>query len=151
MAIKSKDKPRTDLQETYWRFWGMFNLYTKDNTTFCREFKVHPYPSVRSYQDYHIGEPFHIVAGINFRDKEICVGAYFGNLDCYEFWYKHGNRWLESYMGKRLVWNKFKTKGSIYVHTTANFDNEHGWDNAYKVIVETMIKLKNAFKEDVKL
>ena len=33
MAIKSQDKPRTDLQETYWRFWGMFNLYTKDNIT----------------------------------------------------------------------------------------------------------------------
>ena len=105
MAIKSQNKPRTDQQEVYWSFWKEFNLYTKGDATFCREFKVHPYPSVRSYQDYHIGEPFHIVAGINFKDKEIRVGAYFGNLDCYEFWYKYGNRWLESYMGKRLTWN----------------------------------------------
>ena len=66
MAIKSQNKPRTDQQEVYWSFWKEFNLYTKGDATFCREFKVHPYPSVRSYQDYHIGEPFHIVAGINF-------------------------------------------------------------------------------------
>ncbi len=57
MAVQKTDKPITALQESYQRFWEGFNLYTKDNPAFCKEFSVHPYPSIRPYQDYHIGKP----------------------------------------------------------------------------------------------
>ena len=54
-------------------------------------------------------------------------------------------------MGKPLLWKKFKTKGSAFIYSTANFDEQQGWDNAYKVMVNTMILMKKGLTEDVKL
>lgn len=151
MSITNNCKPETPLQKSYYAFWDGFNAYTKMELEFCKEFKTHPYSTIRSYQDYHIGEPYHIVAGINFQRKEIRVGAYFSNLDSYQFWSQYGKIWLESYLDSRLVWKKFETKGSAFLNKTADFDQQHGWNNAYKVMAETMLKMKRAFLEDVKL
>lgn len=151
MAIKSPDRPRTILQETYRRFWEGFNLYTKCNLAFCKEFKVHPYPSVRSYQDYHIGEPFHIVVGINFKNDEIRIGAYFSNLNSYRFWSEHGKQWLESYLNRHLSWKQFKTKGSIHTFKFINLTEKQRWEKAYSTMADTMIQLKKALMQDIKL
>lgn len=151
MAIKSIEKPESKLQETYYRFWGDFNYYTAQDIDFNKEFKVHPRPSVRAYQDYCIGQPFHIVAGINFKRKEIRIGAYFRDLICYHFWYNHGKRWIESCMNRRLEWKEFNTKGSVYTHLSTDFNETGDWHKAFPLMVENMIRLKKAFMEDVKL
>lgn len=150
MAVQKTDNPITALQECYRRFWEGFNLYTKDNSAFCKEFNVHPYPSIRPYQDYHIGKPFHITVGVDFKNSEIRVGAYFKNMDSYDFWSQQGKRRLESFMDRQLIWKRFKTAGSIFTYETANFSEEHGWENAFIVMVDTMIKMKKAFIEGVK-
>lgn len=151
MAIKSKETPKTPLQEKYWKFWSEFNNYTSESSEFKKEFKIHSLPSVRSYQDYHIGEPFHIVAGINFTKKEIRIGAYFSDLISYHFWYNHGKRWVESYVNKQLKWKSFKTKGSVYTYLSSDFDEATNWEKTFSIMIENMIKMKNAFTEDVKL
>lgn len=145
MSIKNQLKPETKLQECYWKFWEGFNHFTKSNKAFCEEFKVHPFPSIRSYQDYHIGLPFHIVVGINFKLKEIRVGAYFSNLHNYKTWSKERKECLESYINKKLVWKQYKTKGSIFTNTTANFGEQYGWEEAFRTMVNSMIQLKKIF------
>lgn len=92
MSLNNQLKSKTKLQECYWKFWEGFNHFTKSDKAFCEEFKVHPFPSIRSYQDYHIGMPFHIVVGINFKLKEICIGAYLRII-------RHGQR------NVKKVWN----------------------------------------------
>ena len=151
MAIKRAEKPITPLQKLYWSFWKGFNDYTKLDFEFQKDFKVHLYPSVRSYQDYHIGQSFAIVTGINFKRNEIRIGAYFGDLDSFHFWYHHGRNWIESSMDKVLVWKQFSTKGSAFLDLSANLDDSSNWEKVYSLIAKTMIKLKFAFTEDVKL
>lgn len=151
MAIKRTEKPITPLQKSYWSFWKGFNDYTSLDFEFQKEFKVHPYPSIRSYQDYHIGQSFAIVAGVNFKKNEIRVGAYFGNLNSFHFWYNHGRNLIESSIDKVLVWKLFSTKGSAFLYSSANLDDSSNWQEAYSLIAKTMISLKLAFTEDVKI
>ena len=145
MAIRNKEKPETALQETYWKFWDGFNTYTLKNPSFCNEFKVHPYPSVRSYQDYSIGEPYHIVAGIDLKKHEIRVGAYFRDLDAYLFYSEMLKGRIERKIGKKLKWTRHQTKASAYLYDDDDFDENHGWENAYRSLVYDMCLMKAAF------
>lgn len=146
MAIRNNEKPKTALQEIYRKFWDGFNTFTKNDNSFCREFKVHPYPSVRSYQDYSIGEPYHIVIGINPKKHEIRVGAYFSDLDAYLFYSEMLKGRIERKIGKCLKWTRHQTKASAYLYDDDDFDEKHGWENAYRSIVYDMCLMKAAFE-----
>ena len=146
MAIRNKEKPRTALQGLYWKFWDGFNTFTQNDLSFCRDFKVHPYPSVRSYQDYSIGEPYHIVAGINFKRHEIRIGAYFSDLDAYLFYSEMLKGKVQRKIGKSLKWTRHQTKASAYLYDDDDFDENHGWENAYRSIVYDMCLMKAAFE-----
>ena len=145
MAILNNEKPETALQEVYRKFWDGFNTFTKNDTDFCREFKVHPYPSVRSYQDYFIGEPYHLVVGIYFKRHEIRIGAYFSDLNAYEFYSEILKGHIEGKIGKRLKWTQHLTKASAYLYDYDDFDENQGWKNAFRSIVYHMCLMKDAF------
>ena len=150
MPVVSKHNPQTPLERRYWSFWKGFNSYTELEFKFSGEFTPHKFPSIRSYQDYSIGCPFGIVVGINFPRKEIRVGAYFNNLDSYNFLHTYGKRWIEGNMGRRLMWKKHKTKASAFYYATADFDeNGYNWEEVYKMVVEIMLKMKSAFTADI--
>ena len=145
MAIKKTDKPSSLLQETYERFWNGFNLYTKGDDTFSSEFRVHPYPSIRSYQNYHIGEPYHLVASINFFRKGVRVMAYFSSTKAYQMVYDLARVEIEDKLNRTLIWNLYRTKAAVALYDTADFDEERGWQNAYQVLAVDMINMKKAF------
>ena len=145
MPLQKLKKPTTPLASSYQKFWNGFNKATKDNNLFCSLFTPHPYPSIRSYQDYFIGESYHIVVGINFNRHEICVGAYFSNLDSYRLLYHHLRNEIETKIGKPLKWTMHRTKGSANLYDSADFDEHHGWDEAYKVMIADMILLRKGF------
>lgn len=150
MPVVSNHKPQTPIEKLYWSFWSGFNSYSELEFKQSGVFKPHKYPSIRSYQDYSIGCPFGIVVGINFPRKEIRVGAYFNNLDSYRFWHNYGKRWIEEKVDRHLMWKKHKTKASAYYYANADFDeNGHNWHEVYKLIVEIMVKMKNAFTAEV--
>lgn len=143
MAIKKKEIPFTALESSYQKFWQGFNAESQKNEVFCRYFKPHPYGSIRSYQDYAVGEPFHIVVGINFNRKEIRVGAYFTNVDVYDFYFDCIR--IRDLIDRKLAWKKHTTKGSAYIYDTADFDETHGWDKAYKIMIDDMLMMVRAF------
>ena len=145
MAVKRNEKPTTLLGSSYQKFWQGFNDATQKDERFCMKFKPHPYGSIRSYQDYCIGEPYTIVAHINFSRHEIRVGAYFGNVDAYKFFYKENKTWIEALTGRLLTWKLHQTKGSAYLDDTADFDETHGWDKAYNVLIDDMLMMERAF------
>lgn len=145
MAIRNIEKPETALQEKYWKFWEGFNAYTQSEPAFCSEFKVHPYPSVRSYQDYSIGEPYHLVVGVNFKKHEIRVGVYFRDLDAYLFYCEMLKNGIERKIGRCLKWSRHETKASAYLYDSADFDANHGFENAFEVMANRMLQIKSAF------
>jgi hypothetical protein len=151
MSVLQNHQPETPLQKAYWGFWKGFNDYTRLDVAFSRQFKVHPYPAIRSYQDYSIGYPFHIVAGINFQRFEIRVGVYFGNLVAYDSCHDWQRDWIESRLNRHLTWTRHHTKGSAYAFYSANFNKNGNWVNAYRVMITNMLKMKEAFTADVKL
>ena len=148
MAIKKTDKPETLLQQTYQQFWEGFNRATAVDEKFCKEFTAHPYPSIRFYQDYNIGEPYHFVVGINFKRKEIRVGAYFRDLDAFLFYSEMLKGRIERKMETSLKWTRHQTKASAYMYTSADFDESHGWESAYEVMIAQLIKMKESFEFD---
>lgn len=146
MAIRNNEKPETALQKVYRMFWDGFNTFTKNDPTFCHEFKVHPYPSIRSYQDYSIGEPYHLFVGINFKRHEIRIGAYFRDLDVYSFYNQKLKGRIEDKIGKSLKWTRHQTKASALLYVDDDFDENQGWINAFKSIVHDMCLMKTAFE-----
>ena len=145
MAIKEPKIATTLLGQTYQKFWQGFNDVTHKDNAFSSEFRPHPYGSVRCYQDYSIGEPYNIVVHVNFKRHEIRVGAYFGNLDAYLLYSELLKGRIERTVGKPLVWTLHQTKGSAYLHDSADFDESHGWENAYKRLIDDMLLMKRAF------
>lgn len=145
MAIKKPNKPETLLQSTYQKFWQEFNIFSAADDTFCKEFNPHPYGSIRSYQDYSIGEPYAICVGISFKKHEIRTSAYFGNLEAYLFYSEMLKGRIERNVGKRLKWTSHQTKASAVLYDEADFDENHGWENAFQVIINDMCTMKRAF------
>lgn len=146
MALNKDYIPKTLLQEYYKKFWTEFNKWCAKDELFCKEFKNHPYASIRSYQDYcSLGEPYHIPVGINFKKHEIHVGAYFGNLDAYQLYYNQRAQ-IEERLGRRMEWTKHLTKASAYLYDSVDFDENHGWEKAFEVIKSEMLAFRKNFK-----
>lgn len=146
MAIKRNEIPTTALEGTYKKFWEEFNKTSRMSLPFRKVFTPHPYGSIRSYQDYAVGEPFHIVAGINFERSEVRVGAYFHDVESYLFFYDLNKELIEERMGKLLAWKQHETKASAYVYDTADFHENHGWEDAFDVIISRMLQMREQFR-----
>ena len=146
MAIKRDEKPTTKLESTYKKFWQGFNESSRRSIPFRKIFKPHPFGSIRSYQDYSVGDVFHIVAGINFERSEIRVGAYLTDIDSYQYFHELNKELIEERVGKLLAWKEHKTKASAYVYDTADFDENHGWENAYEMMIPRMLQIREQFR-----
>lgn len=146
MALNKQNTPKTLLQEYYKEFWTEFNKWCAKDELFCKEFKNHPYASIRSYQDYSVGEPYAICAGINFKKHEISIAAYFGNVSAYKSYYESRRVQIEEKLDRRLKWTLHQTKGSAMIYESADFDESHGWEKAFEVIIEKMLMIRKAFQ-----
>ena len=145
MAIKKKYKPETQLQHAYQRFWQKFNKVTATNDEFCKVFIPHPYGSIRSYQDYSVGDSYAIVAGINFKSKEVRVGAYFRSLVAFDL-FAENKALIEDRIGKKLAWKRHLTKASVTVIDSVDFDDDYGWENAFKIMIPLMLQMREVFQ-----
>lgn len=146
MSVKKRQRATTILASTYQKFWQGFNEKTSKDDVFRKEFRPHPYGSARCYQDYPIGKPYHIVAHVFFAKHEIHIGAYFGNLDAYHYCSEVLKNRIEHQIGKPLAWKQHKTKASAYLFDSVDFDENHGWDETYEVIIANMLLMKKAFE-----
>lgn len=147
MAIKSVNIENLSLlQDAYRRYWSMFNSLSLEHSEFSLNFKVHSIASIRSYQDYSVGQPYHIVLKINFAKGEISVGSYFGNLVAYDEFYKRKDE-IEQDINCKIDWTRYTTKGSAYVHKSIDFSENHGWELACNCMIEYAILVKKTFEK----
>ena len=133
------------MQQTYQKFWKGFNRVSQDNEEFCKAFTVLPFPSIRPYQDYAIGKPYHISVGVQFNRHETRVAAYFSDLGAYRFYSKFKEQ-IERNAGKNIIWKCHQTKASATLYHIAYFDENHGWDDTYQIMMADMLLMKKAFE-----
>jgi hypothetical protein len=150
MAIKPvKTENLTILQNTYRKFWTKFNDISSSDDSFAREFKVHPIPSIRYYQDYSVGKPYNFCIKLNFKKELVAVQAYFGNMVAYdEFSTMHKER-IEQMIGKHLVWERKGTKGyaQLTLSAPSPISDIANWDTVCSIMIENAILMKEVFEK----
>ena len=148
MAIKPvKTEGLTLLQETYQKFWTRFNLISSSNEGFNSNFNVHQIASIRYYQDYAIGKPYHICIRISFEKELASIQAYFNNVVVYDEVYSQCKDRIEAMVGKRLIWKSMKTKSyaQLDLPLTYNISDDANWDAACKDMITYAIIMKETF------
>lgn len=148
MAVKPvKRENLTLLQETYQRFWTKFNQISSQDDDFASNFKVHTIASIRYYQDYAIGKPYHICIKINFDRELASVQIYFNNLVVYDEFYTRYRDRIESLIGKRLEWKEMNTKAYAQLNLSLPYliSDVSNWDKVCEDIIPNAILMKNSF------
>ena len=148
MAVKPvKRKNLTLLQETYQRFWTKFNQISSQDDDFASNFKVHTIASIRYYQDYAIGKPYHICIKINFDRELASVQIYFNNLVVYDEFYTRYRERIETLIGKHLEWKEMNTKAYAQLNLSLPYliSDVSNWDKVCKDIIPNAILMKNTF------
>ena len=148
MAIKPvKTEGLTLLQETYQKFWTRFNLISSSDENFSSNFKVHHIASVRYFQDYAVGKPYHICVKISFENELASIQAYFNNVVVYdEFFTQYKDR-IEAMVGRRLIWKSMRTKSyaQLDLPLTYNISDDRNWDAACRDIIPYAVLMKETF------
>ena len=148
MAVKPvKRENLTLLQETYQRFWTKFNQISSQDDDFSSNFKVHTIASIRYYQDYAIGKPYHICIKINFDRELASIQIYFNNLVVYDEFYSRYRDRIETLIGKRLEWKEMNTKAYAQLNLSLPYliSDVSNWDKACEDIIPNAILMKNTF------
>ena len=137
----------TLLQETYWKFWTTFNSISSQDENFSSNFKVHTIASIKYYQDYAIGKPYHICIKINFDTELASVQVYFNNLVVYDEFYSRYRDRIESLIGKRLEWKEMNTKAYAQLNLNLPYliSDVSNWDKVCADILPNAILMKNIF------
>lgn len=148
MAIKPvQTENLTALQELCRKFWTKFNDVSAHNNDFVKEFKLHKIASIRYYQDYAVGKPYHICIKLNFAKEQASIQAYFNNMCVYdEFYNKHRHR-IESMIGSRLAWKEMTTKGyaQLNLNVTYPISDISNWDDVCNEMIAQAILMKSVF------
>ena len=150
MAVKPvKRENLTLLQETYQRFWTKFNQISSQDDDFASNFKVHTIASIRYYQDYAIGKPYHICIKINFDRELASVQIYFNNLVVYDEFYTRYRERIETLIGKHLEWKEMNTKAYAQLNLSLPYliSDVSNWDNVCSEIIPYAIKMKETFSK----
>ena len=137
----------TLLQETYRKFWTTFNSISSQDENFSSNFKVHTIASIKYYQDYAIGKPYHICIKINFDRELASVQVYFNNLVVYDEFYSRYRDRIESLIGKRLEWKEMNTKAYAQLNLNLPYliSDVSNWDKVCADIIPNAILMKNIF------
>lgn len=150
MAIKPvKNENLTLLQETYQKFWTKFNHISSQDENFASNFKVHTIASIKYFQDYAVGKPYHICVKINFERELASIQIYFHNLVVYDEFYTRYRERIETLIGKHLEWKEMKTVAYAQINLCLPYliSDVSNWDKVCKDILPNAILMKNIFNK----
>lgn len=148
--IPEKYTTLSPLQEQYRYFWTRFNELSLSHKQFSMTFKVHPIPSIRCYQDYAVGKPYHLALKVNFKRNTFCVMAYFNNLSRYIEYYEQHRHRIECELGYELEWKQQTTAGSAEHNFIADLFDERQYDKiGHQMMCEAIrfIEIFNKYSE----
>lgn len=148
--IPEKYTTLSPLQEEYRKFWLTFNAQSLCHYAFSSAFKVHPIPSIRSYQDYSVGKPYHLVLKVDFKRNLFAVKIYFNNVPTYiEYYEQHRSR-IEAELGYECEWKEQTTKGSAGKFFSADLYDFKQYNKIADQMMDEglrMVRIFNKFSE----
>ena len=145
--IPEKYTSLTPLQEEYRKFWNHFNHLSSNHSEFSSRFKIHPIPSIRSYQDYSLGEAYILTMKIDFRKNLFYVSAYFNSVSKYIEYHENYKSRIEAELGYELEWKQHTTAGYAKKGFAADlFDKNQYNQICYRMMLEGL-KLISVFKK----
>ena len=148
--IPEKYTTLSPLQERYRQFWLSFNAQSLCHVDFSSTLKVHPIPSIRCYQDYSVGKPYHLVFKVDFKKNLFVVMIYFDNVPKYIEYHEHYRVRIEAELGYECEWKEQATKGSAGKFFTADlYDKNQYGKIAGQMMNEglRMVKIFNKYSE----
>ena len=148
MAIKPVKKEHlTLLQEKYQKFWAKFNHISSQDEDFSSNFRVHTIASIKYFQDYAIGKPYHICIKINFDRELASIQIYFNNLVVYDEFYTRYRDRIETLIGKRLEWKEMNTKAYAQLNLSLPYliSDVSNWSKVCEDIIPYAVMMKKVF------
>ena len=148
MAIKPVNKEHlTLLQEKYQKFWAKFNHISSQDEDFSSNFRVHTIASIKYFQDYAIGKPYHICIKINFDRELASIQIYFNNLVVYDEFYTRYRDRIETLIGKRLEWKEMNTKAYAQLNLSLPYliSDVSNWSKVCEDIIPYAVMMKKVF------
>lgn len=148
--IPEKYTSLSPLQEQYRKFWLSFNAQSLSHSAFSSTFKIHPIPSIRGYQDYSIGKPYHLTLKIDFQHNVFDISIRFYKMPKYvEFYENYRNR-IENELGYKLNWNQHSTAGYAIKNFAADLYDTSKYKNIADQMMNEglrMVRIFNKFSE----
>ena len=146
--VRKNDSANEKQQERY-DYWVAFQDYAFQNAQFARNFKRRK-PSMDHWMNFSIGSSsYHIAVSqiqkrsamgveLNIRDNKELYRALFENKDA-----------IEANAGITFDWFELPEKKAsrIIAEKKADFGNKEQWNEQFYWIIDTMLKMKRAFKK----
>lgn len=144
-----KNSSVSEIQQRRYEYWVAFQNYAFQNSEFSGEFKRRK-PSTDHWLDYSIGssECYISVSQIRNRD-ELNVALYIrNNEELYQSLKEHKDE-IDMGAGISLSWHALEGRkaSKIIAVRTAAFDDQSQWNGQFSWLMDTMLKIKRAFKK----
>lgn len=144
-----KNSSVSEIQQRRYEYWVAFQDYAFQDSEFSGEFKRRK-PSTDHWLDYSIGssECYISVSQIRNRD-ELNVALYIrNNEELYRSLKEHKDE-IDMGAGIPLSWYALEGRkaSKIIAVRTAAFDDQSQWNGQFSWLMDTMLKIKRAFKK----
>lgn len=144
-----KNSSVSEIQQRRYEYWVAFQDYAFQDSEFSGEFKRRK-PSTDHWLDYSIGssECYISVSQIRNRD-ELNVALYIrNNEELYQSLKEHKDE-IDMGAGIPLSWHALEGRkaSKIIAVRTAAFDDQSQWNGQFSWLMDTMLKIKRAFKK----
>ena len=151
-AVKKDDALSEAAQQRYARrynYWTAFNDYAFQNSNFSENFNRRK-PSGHHWMNFSIGSSaYHIsVSQIRKRSSELSAELYiYDDKDLFNHLFQNKDA-IEAEAGLKFDWRELPDKKAsrIIIFKPADLDDEEQWPEQFDWLIDTMLKMKAAFK-----
>lgn len=149
--VKKSNGNLNSTQQARLEYWTAFNNYAFKNSDFAKEFKRRK-PGTDHWLSFSIGSSACGMSILRLQnDGHVAVEFYISNdKDLYHALYSKKET-IETDTGFQLDWRELPEKKAsrILVEKSVNLTNESEWSEQFDWIIDSMIKMKRAFKKQL--
>lgn len=147
-AVK-KDSPMNELAQQQYNYWSAFNDYAFTNSDFAKNFNRRK-PSGDHWMEFSIGSSaYHVlVSQIRKRSSKLSAELYiYDDKDLFNHLFQNKDA-IEAEAGLKFDWRELPDKKAsrIIIFKPADLDDEEQWPEQFDWLIDTMLKMKSAFK-----
>lgn len=147
--VKKASNTLTPTQQARLEYWTAFTNYALKNASFTKEFRKRK-PGTDHWMSYSIGSSACNISVLRLQNENhVAIEFYINDSkDLYHALYEKKDV-IESEIGFALDWRELPEKKAsrILIEKSVNLTKESEWPSQFDWIMDTMIKIKKAFKK----